>query len=49
MDFILSTEDLSLLYSVPHVQKLSYVRGTRPYMDVKTNVVGIIKNRGNDA
>lgn len=41
MDFILNTEELALLYGLPHIQQLTYLRGIRPYMDVKTGLVGI--------
>jgi hypothetical protein len=41
MDFILNTEELALLYGLPHIQQLLYLRGIRPYMDVKTGLVGI--------
>jgi hypothetical protein len=41
MDFILNTEELALLYGLPHIQQLAYLRGIRPYMDVKTGLVGI--------
>lgn len=41
MDFILSTEELALLYGLSHIQQLAYLRGIRPYMDFKTGLVGI--------
>lgn len=41
MIFILNTEELALLYGLPHIQQLLYLRGIRPYMDVKTGLVGI--------
>ena len=41
MDFILSTEELAHIYGLPHIQQLAYLRGIRPYMDVKTSMVGI--------
>lgn len=41
MDFILNIEELETLYSLPHAQQLIYLRGIRPYMDVKTGIVGI--------
>jgi hypothetical protein len=41
MDFILNTEEMALLYGLPHIQQLAYLRGIRPYMDVKTGLVGI--------
>ena len=41
MDFILNTEELALLYGLPHIQQLAYLRGIRPYMDYKTYIVGV--------
>ena len=41
MDFIINSEELVSLYGLPHAQQLAYLRGIRPYMDVKTGLVGI--------
>lgn len=41
MDFILNTEELTVLYGLPHIQQLAYLRGIRPYMDYKTYIVGV--------
>ena len=41
MDFMVNSEELEALYGLPHTQQLAYLRGIRPYMDVKTGVVGL--------
>lgn len=41
MDFMVNGEELEALYGLPHAQQLTYLRGIRPYMDVKTGVVGV--------
>ncbi|WP_367607893.1 hypothetical protein [Legionella sp. W05-934-2] len=41
MDFVMNTEELEALYGLPHTQQLAYLRGIRPYMDVKTGITGI--------
>lgn len=41
MDFLMNTEELVALCGLPHIQQLAYVRGIRPYMDVKTGIVGM--------
>lgn len=41
MDFSINSEELAVLCGVPHIQQLTYLRGIRPYMDVKTGIVGI--------
>lgn len=41
MDFIISDSELEALCGLPHLQQLTYLRGIRPYMDVKTGIVGI--------
>ena len=41
MDFMVNGEELETLYGLPHAQQLVYLRGIRPYMDVKTGIVGI--------
>lgn len=40
MDFSINGEELEALYGLPHAQQLTYLRGIRPYMDVKTGIVG---------
>ena len=41
MDFLINDKELAALCGLPHVQQLAYLRGIRPYMDVKTGTVGI--------
>ena len=41
MDFMMNSEELAVLYGLPHAQQLIYLRGIRPYMDVKTGIVGL--------
>ncbi|GGI82648.1 hypothetical protein [Legionella impletisoli] len=41
MDFMVNGEELEALYGLPHAQQLAYLRGIRPYMDVKTGIVGL--------
>ncbi len=41
VDFIVNSEELEALCGLPHIQQLAYLRGIRPYMDVKTGLVGI--------
>lgn len=41
MDFILNAEELTVLYGLPHIQQLTYLRGIRPYMDYQTFIVGV--------
>ncbi|WP_131794033.1 hypothetical protein [Fluoribacter gormanii] len=41
MEFMLNSEELEALYGLPHAQQLTYLRGIRPYMDVKTGLVGV--------
>ncbi|RUR14035.1 hypothetical protein [Legionella septentrionalis] len=41
MDFMVNGEELEALYGLPHAQQLAYLRGIRPYMDVKTGTVGV--------
>lgn len=40
MDFVISDNELAALCGLPHIQQLTYLRGIRPYMDVKTGLVG---------
>ncbi|CEG58256.1 TPA: hypothetical protein F7001_02540 [Legionella pneumophila] len=41
MDFLINDKELAALCGLPHLQQLAYLRGIRPYMDVKTGLVGI--------
>lgn len=41
MDFLINGNELTALCGLPHIQQLAYLRGIRPYMDVKTGIVGI--------
>lgn len=41
MDFIINENELGALDGLPHIQQLIYLRGIRPYMDVKTGLVGL--------
>jgi hypothetical protein len=41
MDFMVNSEELAALSGLSHIQQLAYLRGIRPYMDVKTGLVGI--------
>jgi len=41
MDFLINENELAALCGLPHIQQLAYLRGIRPYMDVKTGVVGV--------
>ncbi|HAU0262621.1 TPA: hypothetical protein JBF32_09225 [Legionella pneumophila] len=41
MDFLINDKELAALCGLPHFQQLAYLRGIRPYMDVKTGLVGI--------
>ena len=41
MKFIINGDELTALCGLPHLQQLVYLRGVRPYMDVKTGIVGI--------
>ena len=38
---MINGEELEALYGLPHAQQLAYLRGIRPYMDVKTGIVGV--------
>ena len=35
MDFVINEEELAALSGLPHVQQLAYLRGIRPYMDLR--------------
>ncbi|MBN9231783.1 MAG: hypothetical protein J0I93_13170 [Legionella sp.] len=41
MDFLINTDELEAICGLLHIQQLTYLRGIRPYMDVKTGVVGV--------
>ncbi|VEE02713.1 Vir protein [Legionella longbeachae] len=41
MYFMINEEELGALCGLPHIQQLAYLRGIRPYMNVKTCLVGI--------
>lgn len=41
MDFVINGEELAAMSGLPHIQQLAYLRGIRPYMDVKTGITGI--------
>ncbi|KTC98226.1 hypothetical protein [Legionella erythra] len=41
MDLLINKDELDRLYGLPHIQQLVYLRGIRPYMDVKTGTVGL--------
>src|SRR3990167_9537622 len=41
MDCLINDAELAALCGLPHLQQLAYFRGIRPYMDVKTGIVGI--------
>ncbi|HAW6249024.1 TPA: hypothetical protein JL726_002020 [Legionella pneumophila] len=41
MEFVINGEELAAMSGLPHIQQLAYLRGIRPYMDVKTGITGI--------
>lgn len=41
MDFLINDGELAALCGLSHIHQLAYLRGVRPYMDVKTGLVGI--------
>lgn len=41
LDFLINQNELAALCGLPHIQQLTYFRGIRPYMDVKTGLVGV--------
>jgi hypothetical protein len=44
MDFLfINTHELSALSGLPHIQRLAYLFGIRPYIDLKTLTTGIIR------
>jgi hypothetical protein len=41
MDFLMSGIELEAMCGLPYIQQVAYMRGIRPYMDLKTGIVGI--------
>lgn len=41
MDFVINSEEIGALYGLLHAQQIMYLRGIRPFMDVKSGLVGI--------
>ena len=41
MDFVINGDELAAMSGLPHLQQLTYLRGIRPYMDLKTGITGI--------
>lgn len=41
MNFSINGEELAAMAGLPHLQQLVYLRGIRPYMDIKTYITGI--------
>ncbi len=41
MDFLINSNELEALYGLSHIQQLVYLRGIRPFMDIKTGLAGI--------
>ncbi|HAT8335403.1 hypothetical protein SC871_12525 [Legionella pneumophila serogroup 1] len=41
MDMLINQDELAVMSGLPHIQQLAYLRGIRPYMDVKTGIAGI--------
>lgn len=41
MDILINHDGLEAMNGLPHIQQLTYLRGIRPYMDVKTGTTGI--------
>lgn len=41
IDFVINGDELAAMSGLPHIQQLTYLRGIRPYMDVKTGITGI--------
>ena len=41
MDFVINGEELAALCGLPHIQQLTYLRGIRPYMDIKSGITGV--------
>ncbi|HHV6060357.1 TPA: hypothetical protein ACULYW_001728 [Legionella pneumophila] len=41
INFVINGDELAAMSGLPHIQQLTYLRGIRPYMDVKTGITGI--------
>ncbi|MFU7598160.1 hypothetical protein ACM9VS_04935 [Legionella pneumophila] len=41
MEFTVNDNEMVALCGLPHIQQLAYFRGIRPYMNVKTGIVGV--------
>ena len=41
MHFMINEEELGAMYGLSHIQQLAYLRAIRPYMNMKTGLVGI--------
>ncbi|HAT1822768.1 TPA: hypothetical protein JBA24_00525 [Legionella pneumophila] len=41
MDMLINQDELAAMSGLPHIQQLAYLRGIRPYMDLKTGITGI--------
>lgn len=41
MEFSINSDELAALYGLQHLQQLAYLRGIRPFMDMKTGIVGL--------
>ena len=41
MSFVINGEELAAMSGLPHIQQLAYLRGIRPFMDVRTGITGI--------
>lgn len=41
MDMFINHDELEAMSGLPHIQQLAYLRGIRPYMDLKTGITGI--------
>ncbi|WP_419419452.1 hypothetical protein ACNVED_13190 [Legionella sp. D16C41] len=41
LDFVINSNELAAMSGLTHIQQLTYLRGIRPYMDVKTGITGI--------
>lgn len=43
INFSINENELNALCGCQYMQQLAYLRGIRPYMDIKTNIVGIMR------
>lgn len=41
INFVINGDELVAMCGLPHIQQLTYLRGIRPYMDLKTGITGI--------